>query len=155
MRLLLGQLPQGGLTVRERLGDLIAPDWLGRISLDLAAEEDIDTLGTKLLSEPDDVIEDWLIVRLTVRSDRTSAQSLRLLGRYTRGAPQAPFVSSDIVGIALDVALVLTCTGGLYGLGRRADGEPSEEAVAHMRHAMVDWGFGRCLSPAPGTEVGP
>ncbi|WP_162630081.1 hypothetical protein [Azospirillum ramasamyi] len=58
MRLLLGQLPQGGLTVRERLGELIAPAWRGRTSLALAAEEDIGTLGTKLLGEPDDVVED-------------------------------------------------------------------------------------------------
>ncbi|WP_372399886.1 hypothetical protein ABMY26_34040 [Azospirillum sp. HJ39] len=141
--------------MHERLGDIIALGWRGRMSLTLATEEDIETLGARLFGEPDDVVEDWHIVRLTVHSDRASAQSLRLLGRYTRGAPHAPFVSSDIVGIDLDAALVLTCTGGLYGLGRRADGEPSKEAVAHMRHAMVDWGFGRCLSPAPGTEVGP
>ena len=121
MRLLLEQLPQGGLTVRERLGELIAPDWPGRMSLALASEEDIDTLGGRLLGEPDDVVEGWHLVQLEVRSDRASDRSLRLLGRYTREAPQAPFVSSDIVGIDLDAALVLTCTGGLYGLGRRAE----------------------------------
>lgn len=155
MRLLLGQLPQGGLTVRERLGELIAPAWRGRMSVALAAEEDIETLGATLLGEPDGVVEDWHFVQLEVRSDRASDRSLRLLGRYTRRAPQAPFVSSDIVGIDLDAALLLTCNGGLYGLGRRADGEPSDEAVAHLRRAMVDWGFARCLSPTAGTEVAP
>ncbi|AWU95651.1 hypothetical protein [Azospirillum ramasamyi] len=64
-------------------------------------------------------------------------------------------MSNDIVGIDLDAVLVLTCTGGLYGLGRRTDGEPSEEAVSHLRRAMVDWGFGRCLSPTADTEVAP
>ncbi|NUB04659.1 hypothetical protein FW320_00420 [Azospirillum sp. Vi22] len=141
--------------MRERLGDIVAADWRSRMSLALATEEDIETIGVRLFGESDDVVEDWHIVRLTVHSDRASDRSLRLLGRYSRGAPQAPFVSSDVVGIDLDAAFVLTTTGGLYGLGRRADGEPSEVAVAHMRHAMVDWGFGRCLSPAPGTEVGP
>lgn len=141
--------------MHERLGDIIVPGWRGRVSLTLATEEDIETLGARFLGEPDDVVEDWHIVLLTVHSDRASDRSLRLLGRYTRGAPKGPFVSSDVVGIDLDAAFVLTTTGGLYGLGRRADGEPSKEAVAHMRRAMVDWGFGRCLSPVPGTEVGP
>lgn len=141
--------------MHERLGDIIVPGWRGRMSLTLATEEDIETLGVRLFGESDDVVEDWHIVRLTVHSDRASDRSLRLLGRYSRGAPQAPFVSSDVVGIDLDAALVLTCTVGLHGLGHRVDDEPSEEAVSYLRRAMVDWGFGRCLSPTAGTEVAP
>lgn len=88
-----------------------------------------------------DMIDDWHWISL--RSKRSGDVKVLLLGQSQKES--VAWMTSSIVRIDLAQSVIVTQSGGLYGLGSQGTGEPSRGQIIHVCATFHKWGSGEFL----------
>ena len=112
------------------------------VQLRLATDEEIFDLHQVITpGEPKDIIDEWNLIALC--QPELDTTFVFLLGDIRRNGHQR--ITSDVVGIDLDIQLLITKSGSLYQLGSPKNGDPDVDQLYMICAAFHAWGFGHKL----------